>query len=106
MPGIDITDSDGFVVVLIVSAVLGLVNALVRPILVLLSCGLVVLTMGLFLIVINGFTLWLSAWIAEHWLDVGFTVDGLIPALLGGIVVSIISFVLNIAVTASEEQSE
>ena len=103
IPDINIDDSGGVVAVLIMAAVLGLVNAIIRPILVMLSCGFVVLTMGLFLIVINGFTLWLSAWIAENWLDVGFSIDGFFPALLGGIIVSVISFFLNLLVTAEGE---
>ncbi len=103
MPGIDITDSDGTLAVLIMAAVLGLVNAIIRPILTLLSCGVVILTMGLFLFVINGVTLWLSAWISENWLSAGFTIDGIFPAIFGAIIVSVISFFLNILVTSDEE---
>ena len=103
VPDINIDDSGGFIAVLVMAAVLGLVNAIIRPILVLLSCGFVVATMGLFLLVINGLMLWLSAWIAENWLDVGFSIDGFFPALLGGIIVSVISFFLNLLVTAEGE---
>jgi putative membrane protein len=51
--------------------------------------------MGLFMIVINAFTLWLSSWIAVNWLNIGFHVNGFWPSLLGGLVVSIVSFVLS-----------
>jgi putative membrane protein len=61
----------------------------------LLSCGCIVATMGLFMLVINAFTLWLSSWISVNWLNIGFYVNGFLPALLGGVVVSIVSFVLS-----------
>jgi putative membrane protein len=50
----------------------------------------------LFLLVINAFTLWLSSWIAVNFLNVGFYVDGVWAAFLGGLVVSIVSFVLSL----------
>ena len=103
VPGIEISDSGGLIAVLIMAAILGFANAIIKPILTLLSCGLVVATMGLFLLVINGVTLWLSAWIAEHWFDVGFTIDGFLPAIFGGIIVSVISFFLNLLVTAEDD---
>lgn len=95
VPGIEVDGSDGVVAVLVTAAILGVVNLIVRPILVLLSCGLVIVTLGLFLLVINGLTLWLAAWISEEVFEVGFSVDGFWPAFFGGIVVSIVSFVLN-----------
>lgn len=103
LPSINIENGDGFLTVLIVAAVLGLINAVLKPILEILSCGLIILTLGLFLIIINGFTLWLSAWIAENWLDVGYSIDGFWPAVLGGIIVSVISFFLALIVTGEEE---
>jgi putative membrane protein len=104
MPGIDISDSDGVIAVLVMAGVLGLVNAIIKPILTLLSCGLVIVTMGLFLLVINAITLWLSAWISENWLDAGFSIDGFLPAFFGGIIVGVISFSLNLLVTSTEDE--
>jgi putative membrane protein len=89
VPGISI--DEGFGPLLAVSLILGLVNALVRPILTFLACGLVFLTLGLFLFVINAGMLLLSAWIAQG-LGIGFHVDGFWPALLGSLVITIISF--------------
>lgn len=103
IPGIRIEDSDGFLTAIVTAAVLGLVNAILKPVLEILSCGLIILTLGLFLIIINGFTLWLSAWIAENWLDVGYSIDGFWPAVLGGIVVSIISFFMALVLTGEDE---
>lgn len=95
VPGITVRDSTAWVAVAVMAIVLGLVNAIIRPILAILSCGLIIVTMGLFMIVINAFTLWLSSWIAVNWLNIGFYVDGLVPSLVGGLVVSIVSFVLS-----------
>ena len=70
---------------------LGLVNAVVRPILVLLSLPITCATLGLFLLVINGLMLLLVSAIP----GLGFQVDGLLPAILGSIVISIVSFILS-----------
>ena len=94
VPGISVRGNDGLVVVLIMAAILGLVNVLVKPFLSLLSCGLIVLTLGLFLIVINALSLWLASWIAQS-LGIGFIVDGFWPAVWGSIVVSLVSFFLS-----------
>lgn len=95
VPGITVTGNDGLIVVLVMAVILGLVNVLVKPILSFLSCGLIVLTLGLFLIVINALSLWMSSWIAQNVFQVGFVVEGFWPALLGSIVVSIVSFILS-----------
>jgi putative membrane protein len=95
VPGIEIRDQNGLIAVLVMAAVLGFANAVIRPILKLLSCGLIVLTLGLFIFVVNALTLWLSSWIAVNWFGAGFYVDGFVPALIGSIVVSVVSFVLS-----------
>jgi len=95
VPGISIQGNRAWLAVAVMAAILGLVNAFVRPILQFLSCGCIVATLGLFLFVVNAFTLWLSSWVAVNWLGVDFVVDGFWPALFGGIIVSIVSFVLN-----------
>ena len=78
-----------------VALILGLVNALVRPILKALSCGVIVLTLGLFLLVINAAMLLLAAWIARQ-VGIGFHVDGFGAALLGSLVISLVSFLLSL----------
>jgi putative membrane protein len=95
LPGINITGSNGFVTVAVVAVILGFLNAILRPILAFLSCGCIVATMGLFMLVINAFVLWLTGWIAQS-LGIGFSVNGFWPALLGSIIISIISFVLSL----------
>lgn len=95
VPGITI-ESNAWVTVAVMAIVLGLVNALVRPVLQFLSCGCIVASLGLFIFVINAMVLWLASWIAQNWLGVGFVVDGFWPAFWGAIVVSVVSFLLNV----------
>ena len=90
--------------VILVAAVLGLVNALIRPLLSVVSCGLIVLTLGLFTLVINGLMLWLASWICTHWLSLGFRVDGFWAAVLGAIVISVFSFLVSTFVGARKRR--
>ena len=82
---------------LLVAAVFGLVNALVRPVLVLLTCPFVLLTLGLGLLLINAAMLGLTAWLAGDWL----TVEGCVPAVLGALLISVTSFLFNLLVGGS-----
>lgn len=96
VPGIHVNDESGWVTFAIVAAVLSLINTFVRPVLALVSCGCIILTLGVFLLFINGFTLWLTGWIAENWLDVGFSIDTYWSAFFGAIIISLVSFVLTL----------
>lgn len=80
-----------------VALVFGIVNAVIRPLLMVLTCPLVVLTLGLFIFVLNALMLWLTGALSVA-LGLGFTVRGFVPALLGGLVVGIVSTVLNVFV--------
>lgn len=80
-----------------VALLFGVVNAVVRPILYALTCPIVLLTLGLFVFVLNGLMLLLTAALAEA-LGIAFTVDGLVPAILGALVVGIVSTVLSVFV--------
>ncbi|OGO65830.1 MAG: hypothetical protein A2Z45_00385 [Chloroflexi bacterium RBG_19FT_COMBO_55_16] len=83
------------ITVIVMALVLGLVNAIIRPLLVLLSCGCIVATFGLFMLVINAVTFWLASWITSRGFNLGFSVDNLWAAFLGSLVVSVVSFVLS-----------
>ncbi len=96
VPGIRVEGSNAILAVLVTALILGVVNALIRPILALLSCGFIVLTMGLFMLVINALMLWLSSYIAVNFFHMGFYVDGFLPAFFGSLVVSIVSFLLSL----------
>jgi putative membrane protein len=95
VPGITVDDPNAWTVFVIMALILGLVNALVRPFLKLLSCPLILLTLGLFVLVINGASFLLASRIAES-LGVGFYVDGYWSAFLGAFIVSVVSVFFNI----------
>jgi putative membrane protein len=104
VPGIEVTGSSGWLTVIVMAAVLGLINAIVRPILALLSCGCIVVTLGLFMLVINTFTFWLASYITTAWLDLGFQVDSIWAAFLGSLVVSVVSFLLSMVLVDDRER--
>lgn len=80
-----------------VALVFGLVNAVIRPILVMLTCPLVLLTLGLFVLVLNGIMLWLTAAFSGA-LGLDFSVRGFWPAVVGALVVAVASAILNLIV--------
>jgi putative membrane protein len=87
VPGIQI---DRFGDLLIATLVLGLLNAFLRPLVILLTLPVTVLTLGLFTLVINGFMFYLAAYLVS-----GFLVTGFGAAFLAALLFSIFSFVLN-----------
>ncbi len=93
LPGIRV-EGGGWTVYFWMAIILGLANAVIRPILKLLTCPLILLTLGLFTLVINALTLWIAASIAEG-MGIGFHVAGFGSALLGSIIISVVSVILN-----------
>jgi len=87
IPGIYV---DSFYVALIVAVLLGLVNLVLRPILILFTLPINILTLGLFTFVINGLLFWFIASFVD-----GFMVDGFITAIIGALAVSVFSFMGN-----------
>jgi len=81
---------DGFWTALVAAFLLGIVNSILRPILVLLTFPLTLLTLGLFLFVINGLMLGLVSALIK-----GFQVNGFWAAVLGSILISIVSWILS-----------
>ncbi len=98
LPGLDFTG--GLTDLLIVAAVFGVVNSLLRPILTVLTCPLIVLTLGLFTLVINALMLLVTGWLSARW-DLGFTVSGFWAAFLGGLVLGFVSLLLSLALRKS-----
>ena len=74
--------------------IFGFLNALLRPLLKLLTCPLIILTLGVFTLMINTFMFWLAGVVGQNF-GVGFTVNGFWPAFLGGLIVSVVSVVLT-----------
>lgn len=93
VPGIEFRGD--WVGVLWLALISGLLNALVRPILKFLTCPLIILTLGFFTIFINTALLLLTTRIGQA-LNIGITVDGFWSALLGSLVISIVSIVLSL----------
>lgn len=87
VPGVTVKD---FPTAIIAALVIGLVNALLGPILHLLSLPLTILTLGLFSLVINALLFWLAATIVP-----GFNVSGFGPAFWGGLVFWVVSWITN-----------
>jgi putative membrane protein len=75
--------------------IFGLINALVRPILAFLTCPLIILTLGLFTLVINTFLFYLVGWLGTFF-NVGYVVNSFWAALIGAIVVSVVSIALSV----------
>ncbi|HEX9282470.1 MAG TPA: phage holin family protein [Gemmatimonadales bacterium] len=93
IPGMRI---DGWGNLLVAAVLLGLVNAVIRPIILILTLPLTVLTLGLFILVVNGISLALVAWVMP-----GFTLSGLGAAILGSIVVGLTSWLASAFVGGS-----
>ncbi len=81
---------EGFWAALVAAFLLGIVNAILRPILVFFTLPITLLTLGVFLLVINGLLLWLVSALIK-----GFQVNGFWGAVLGSILISIVSWILS-----------
>ena len=98
--GIEVTaESTGgkIATLLAVGAIFGLVNAVLKPLALLLSLPLLILTLGLFALVVNALLFWLIAAISD-WIGLAFEVDGFWSAFWGAIVVSMVSWLLSLVV--------
>lgn len=94
MPSIRV---ESFVSALVAALVLGLVNAVIRPLLVLLTLPVTILTLGLFILVINGLLFWFVGSFIQ-----GFVVEGFWAGFFGAIVFSLISWLLSSVVLRTE----
>jgi putative membrane protein len=96
LPGIHISSS---LSALLAGVILGFVNAIVRPVLFFLTLPLTLLTLGLFIFVLNAICFALTAWLVP-----GFSVDGFFSALVGALLVSVVSWILNGLVVGRRER--
>lgn len=85
VPGINVGETSTF---FLAAILLGVVNAVIRPIVIILTLPISILTLGLFLMVINAGMLGLVAWLMDD-----FTLSGFLPALMGSFIISIISWI-------------
>ncbi|UNR57830.1 phage holin family protein [Streptomyces sp. A10(2020)] len=81
---------------IVVALIFGLVNFLVKPVVKVLTFPLFVLTLGLITLVVNALMLMLTSWLAGQF-DLSFHVDGFWTAVLGGLIISVVSWALNVA---------
>src|SRR5262245_42245258 len=86
--------TNAWVTLIVVAVVFAIMNTVIRPVLIVLSLPLELLTLGLFTFVINALMLLMTSWIAQG-SGLAFLVDGFIAALLGALVISLVSFLLN-----------
>ncbi len=91
IPGISV---ESFPIALLAAVVIGLVNALIRPLLELLSLPITILTLGLFSLVINALMFALAAWLTP-----GFSVAGFGPAFWGGLLYAVLATVIGWMIT-------
>ena len=92
--------------VLVVAAIFGIVNAVLRPIIKTIGCWAYLLTLGLVSLVVNGLLLMLTSWIAEK-LDLAFHVDEFWPAaVLGALFIGIVSWVINLVIPDSGDKDK
>lgn len=89
---------EGWRSTLLVALILGLLNAYVKPLMVLFGLPVLVMTLGLFLIIINTALLGLTAWIAGKFDSIRFAIDGFWDALFGAIIISIVSWLLTMLI--------
>jgi len=101
VPGVRVSEGDAslgrkIITLLVVGAIFGLVNALIKPIVKLFSLPFYVLTLGLFAFIVNALMLMLASWLAEQ-LNISFHIDDFFWSAIGAaIVVTFVSMVLNL----------
>jgi putative membrane protein len=88
------TTEDQVITLVLVALIFGVVNAVVEPIVKLLSLPFIIVTLGLFLFVINAGMLLLTGWLAGQF-DLNFIVDGFWTAVLGGIIITLATWILE-----------
>ena len=101
--GIEIVGEPSWAVVAGMAIIFGLVNALIRPLVKLLTCLINIFTLGLFTLVINALMLLLAAWIAGQ-LGVGFDVNGFWAAFLGALLITVVSWVLSLILREPDDR--
>lgn len=105
VPGIAFVGGDSTIarvgVIFVVAVVFGLVNAVIKPVVQIVSIPLYILTLGLIHVVINAFMLWITAWITEHTTHWGLAIDRFWwTAIWAAVVLSIVSWALSLVVRA------
>lgn len=90
------TEDTGIWAILGLALIFSIVNALLRPLIKFVTCPVILLSLGLFTLVINAGLFWLTGWLGGLIGNIGFTLDGWLPALWGGLVVGLVSMALTV----------
>ncbi|MGV8978233.1 MAG: phage holin family protein [Cellulomonas sp.] len=90
-------------IIALIALIFGLVNAIVKPLVKLLAFPLYILTLGLFTLVVNALMLLLTAWITGHG-DWGLRIDTFGTAVIGALIISIVSFALSVALPSGRKR--
>ena len=98
VPGIHAESPEAWKIFALMAVILGLVNAIIRPLLKVLSCPLIILTLGLFTFIVNAVSFLIASNIAVNWFHVGFYVEDFWAALLGSLIVSVVSIFANMLI--------
>ena len=91
-----------FLTVTVLAVIFGVINAVLKPIIKVVGCGLYVLTLGLFALIVNALLFLLVEVLADA-MNVGFAIDGFWWAMLGALVVSFISWVITLVLPGNNE---
>lgn len=107
VPGIDFvggsSDLQRIGIILVVAMIFGLVNAIIKPLITLLSIPLYILTLGLFHVVVNALMLWITAWITEHTTHWGLRIDHFWwTAIWAAILLSLVGWVFSMPFRSAE----
>ncbi|MEP7198452.1 MAG: phage holin family protein [Chloroflexota bacterium] len=103
LPGMRIDGNNYLFTLAVVAVIFGVLNAVIKPILAVLTCPLYILTLGLFTFVVNAAMLLLTSAIAQN-VGLGFHVDGWLTAIIGSILISIVSFVLSLFLGGNKQR--
>ncbi len=98
VPGVFVEDTDSL---FIAALIIGLVNAIIRPILAFVTFPITVLTLGLFYFVLNGAMLYLAASLAP-----GFELEGMVTAIFAAIVMTVVATILHLFVTPKRKKKD
>jgi putative membrane protein len=104
LPGISV-GGNKVVTILLVAFIFALVNAIIKPIFSFLTCGLYVVTLGLFTFIANALMLLATSSVAE-WVGLQFKVDDFWTALVGALIISVVSFCLSLFVGGRKHRKE
>jgi len=108
VPGIELTTASvtsKVLTLLAVALIFGVINAVLKPIVMIVGCAFYILTLGLIALVVNALLLWLTSWLAGK-LNLPWHITGFWPAFWGALIVSVVGWLLSILVRDRDKGEE